>query len=117
MLQRIYGTAFFTQAELDQYLNLSKRPASVTIAAWEKSSTSSCSTRSRRGRPFWTERGTIIFNVLNATMRTLQVADYREIKTPLIYNRQLWEISGHWGSTERTCSSFSTTKAVSTSSG
>ena len=30
-------------------------------------------------------------------MREIQRDDYREIKTPLLYNRKLWELSGHWG--------------------
>jgi threonyl-tRNA synthetase len=49
------------------------------------------------GAAFWTERGTTLFNILNAYMREIQRDDYREIKTPLIYNRKLWELSGHWG--------------------
>ena len=49
------------------------------------------------GATFWTERGTTVYNILNAYMREIQLEDYREIKTPLLYNRKLWELSGHWG--------------------
>jgi threonyl-tRNA synthetase len=46
---------------------------------------------------FWTERGTILFNALNDFIRERQRDDFHEIKTPLLYNKALWEISGHWG--------------------
>lgn len=49
------------------------------------------------GAAFWSERGTTVYNVLNAYLREIQLEDYREIKTPLMYNRKLWELSGHWG--------------------
>jgi threonyl-tRNA synthetase len=49
------------------------------------------------GAPFWTEKGTAIYNGLNAYMRELQAEGYKEIRTPLMYNKALWEISGHWG--------------------
>ena len=46
---------------------------------------------------FWTERGTVLFNALNDFIRERQRDDFHEIKTPLLYNKALWEISGHWG--------------------
>ena len=50
------------------------------------------------GAAFWTERGTTLYNELNDYMRELQQRDgYQEIKTPLLYNKRLWELSGHWG--------------------
>ena len=50
------------------------------------------------GAAYWTERGTALYNVLAAWMRKLIKAHgYVEIKTPLLYNKGLWEISGHWG--------------------
>jgi threonyl-tRNA synthetase len=49
------------------------------------------------GAVFWTERGTIIYNALNDFIRERQRADFHEIKTPLLYNKALWETSGHWG--------------------
>ncbi len=75
----------------------SRRRGSATTASWARSSTSSCSIRSRRAPSFWTERGTTIYNVLNDYLRELQRDGYQEIKTPLLYNKGLWEISGHWG--------------------
>ena len=49
------------------------------------------------GAVFWTERGTVLFNALNDFIRERQRDDFNEIKTPLLYNKALWEISGHWG--------------------
>ncbi len=49
------------------------------------------------GAVFWTERGTAIYNALNDYIRERQRDDFLEIKTPLLYNKALWEISGHWG--------------------
>jgi threonyl-tRNA synthetase len=49
------------------------------------------------GAVFWTERGTAIYNALNDYIRERQRDDFHEIKTPLLYNKGLWEISGHWG--------------------
>jgi threonyl-tRNA synthetase len=49
------------------------------------------------GAPFWTEKGTIVFNELTEFVRSRQRDHFQEIKTPLLYNKGLWEISGHWG--------------------
>jgi len=49
------------------------------------------------GAVIWTEKGTTIYNLLNAFMRELQREGYQEIRTPLLYNKLLWERSGHWG--------------------
>jgi threonyl-tRNA synthetase len=49
------------------------------------------------GAVFWTERGTIIYNTLLDFIRERQSGDFKEVMTPLLYNKALWEISGHWG--------------------
>ena len=49
------------------------------------------------GAVFWTERGTMLYNALKDFIRERQRDDFHEIKTPLLYNKALWEISGHWG--------------------
>ena len=49
------------------------------------------------GAVFWTERGTAMINELNDFLRELQRDGYQELRTPLLYNKALWEISGHWG--------------------
>ena len=49
------------------------------------------------GNTFWTERGTTLYNLLVDYVRERQQRDFAEIKTPLLYNKALWEQSGHWG--------------------
>src|SRR3982750_3484902 len=49
------------------------------------------------GAAFWTPRGTILYNTLVDFVRERQKADFQEVKTPLLYNKALWEQSGHWG--------------------
>jgi threonyl-tRNA synthetase len=97
MLQRIYGTAFFSQAELDAHLQLLEEARRRDHRKLGRELDLFMFHPWAPGAAFWTERGTILFNVLNETMRELQRQDYREIKTPLLYNKQLWELSGHWG--------------------
>ncbi len=97
MLQRIYGTAFFTQAELDEHLRLLEEARKRDHRRLGKELDLFMIHPFAPGATFWTERGTTIYNVLNAYLREIQLADYREIKTPLLYNKKLWELSGHWG--------------------
>jgi threonyl-tRNA synthetase len=97
MLQRIYGTAFFKKEDLETHLHrleearkrdhrkVGKELDLFMIHPWAP------------GAAFWTERGTIIYNTINEYMRDLQRDGYREIRTPLLFNRRLWELSGHWG--------------------
>jgi threonyl-tRNA synthetase len=97
MLQRIYGTAFFTQAELDEHLRLLEEARKRDHRKLGRELDLFMIHPFAPGATFWTERGTTIYNVLNAYLREIQLDDYREIKTPLLYNRKLWELSGHWG--------------------
>jgi len=97
MLQRIYGTAFFTQAELDEHLRLLEEARKRDHRKLGRELDLFMVHPFAPGATFWTERGTTVYNVLNAYMREIQLVDYREIKTPLMYNRKLWELSGHWG--------------------
>lgn len=97
MLQRIYGTAWFKKDELDAYLHrieeAKKRDHRVLGKALDLFMMHPWSP----GAVFWTERGTILFNELNAFIRERQQKDFQEIRTPLLYNKALWEQSGHWG--------------------
>ncbi len=97
MLQRIYGTAFFTQAELDEHLRLLEEARKRDHRKLGRELDLFMFHPFAPGAAFWTERGTTVYNVLNAYLRQIQIDDYREIKTPLMYNRKLWELSGHWG--------------------
>ena len=96
-LQRIYGTAFFRKDELEQYLyrieeakKRDHRKLGRELDLFQFHSVSP-------GAAFWTPRGTTLYNTLVDFVRARQRDDFQEIKTPLIYNKALWERSGHWG--------------------
>ncbi len=97
MLQRIYGTAWFKKDELDAYLFRIEEAKRRDHRLLGKQLDLFMFHQFSPGAVFWTERGTTIINELNGFLRDLQRSDYKEIKTPLLYNKGLWEISGHWG--------------------
>jgi threonyl-tRNA synthetase len=96
-MQRIYGTAFFKDDDLKQHLHqveeakkrdhrkLGRELGLFTFHPWAP------------GAAFWLGKGTTLYNLLANYMReVLFPAGYVEVKTPLIYNKALWERSGHW---------------------
>jgi threonyl-tRNA synthetase len=96
-LQRIYGTAWWKQEDLDAYLfrieeakRRDHRKLGRELDLFFMSPVSP-------GATFWTERGTFLYNTLVDFIRERQQGQFQEIKTPLIYNKALWEQSGHWG--------------------
>ena len=97
MLQRIYGTAWFKKEDLDAYLHrieeAKRRDHRVVGKALDLFMMHPYS----QGAVFWTERGTIIYNELLDFVRERQREHFLEVKTPLLYNKGLWETSGHWG--------------------
>ncbi len=97
MLQRIYATAFFKKDELDTHLHQIEEAKKRDHRVLGKSLDLFFFHPVSPGAAFWTERGTSLVNDLQAYMRELQREDYQEIRTPLLYNKALWETSGHWG--------------------
>jgi threonyl-tRNA synthetase len=97
MLQRIYGTAWFKKEDQDAYLHQLEEARKRDHRKLGKELDLFMFHPFAPGAVFWTERGTTIVNVLNDYLRELQRDEYREIKTPLLFNKGLWEISGHWG--------------------
>jgi len=96
-MQRVYGTAFFSEADLKAHLQrleeakkrdhrrLGRELGLFTFHPWAP------------GAAFWLAKGTIVYNLLADYMRqVLFPAGYVELKTPLVYNKALWETSGHW---------------------
>ncbi|MGH9256212.1 MAG: threonine--tRNA ligase [Vicinamibacterales bacterium] len=96
-MQRIYGTAFFSEKELQAYLQrleearkrdhrkIGREQKLFMFHPWAP------------GQAFWLEKGTIIYNVLADYMRSVLVpAGYVEVKAPIVFNKALWETSGHW---------------------
>ena len=97
MLQRIYGTAFFRKEELDAHLARIEEAKKRDHRVLGKQLDLFMMHPFAPGAVFWTERGTVLFNAITDFIRERQRDDFHEIKTPLMYNKGLWEISGHWG--------------------
>ncbi len=96
-MQRVYGTAFLSDKELKAYLTqieeakkrdhrkLGRELGLFTFHPWAP------------GAAFWQDKGTTLYNTLADYMRGVLLPNgYVEVKTPLIYNKALWETSGHW---------------------
>jgi threonyl-tRNA synthetase len=96
-LTRIYGTAFYTQADLDAHLERLEqarardhRKLGVQLDLFHLEEISP-------GSPFWHPKGMVIWNELEDMRRREDARrGYVEVQTPLIYDKVLWERSGHW---------------------
>jgi threonyl-tRNA synthetase len=97
MLQRIYGTAWFKKEDLDAYLHRLEEARKRDHRKVGRELDLFMFHPSAPGAVFWTERGTTIYNLLVDFVRERQVRAFKEIKTPLMFNKILWELSGHWG--------------------
>jgi threonyl-tRNA synthetase len=97
MLQRIYGTAFFKKDDLDAHLTRLEEAKKRDHRVLARQLDLSIMHPSSPGSVFWTERGTILFNALVDFIRERQRDAFHEVKTPLLYNKSLGEVSGHWG--------------------
>ena len=97
MLQRIYGTAWFKKEDLDGYLHRLEEARKRDHRRVGRELDLFMFHHWAPGAVFWTARGTAMINELNAYLRELQRDGYHEVKTPLMYNKGLWELSGHWG--------------------
>ena len=97
MLQRIYGTAWFRERDLKAHLNRLEEAKRRDHRVLGKRLDLFEFHPSAPGAAFWTPRGTVLYNALLKFERELQERDFLEVKTPLMYNKSLWETSGHWG--------------------
>jgi threonyl-tRNA synthetase len=98
MLQRIYGTAWFSDQELKQYLERIEEAKRRDHRRLGRELDLFHFHPTAPGSAFWTDRGTRIFHELGEWMRaTLAHHGYQQVKTPLMFNKALWETSGHWG--------------------
>ena len=97
MLQRIYGTSFPTQEELDAYLTKMEEAKKRDHRKIGKEMDLFMFSDAGPGFPFFLPRGMVLRNELEKYWKEEHVKhDYVEIKTPLILNEQLWRTSGHW---------------------
>src|SRR5262245_56432199 len=96
-MQRVYGTAFFSESDLKAHLQrieeakkrdhrrIGRDLALFWFHPWAP------------GEPFWLPKGTTLVNLLANYMREILFpAGYVEVRAPLVFNKALWEKSGHW---------------------
>ena len=96
-LTRIYGTAFYSQKELDEYLERLEQARARDHRRLGQQLDLFHFDEHSPGSPFWHPKGMAIFNALEDLRRTENARrGYSEVKTPLIYDRALWVTSGHW---------------------
>jgi threonyl-tRNA synthetase len=96
-LTRIYGTAFYSQDDLEDYLERLElarqrdhRRLGTELDLFHLSDVSP-------GSPFWHPKGMVVWNVLEDLRRRENLKrGYVEVKTPVIFDKTLWETSGHW---------------------
>lgn len=97
-LQRIYGTAWRNRKELEDYLHRLEEAKKRDHRRLGKELDLFLFHPFAPGAAFWTGKGTTLYRLLGDAMRKLVLGNgYQEIKTPLLFNKGLWEISGHWG--------------------
>src|SRR5262245_27009926 len=97
MLQRIYGTAWLTQEELDQYLWRLEEAKKRDHRKLGRELDLFVFHDVAPGAPFWLPNGMVIFRQLEAFWREVHDANgYLETSTPILVNKKLWEQSGHW---------------------
>lgn len=97
MLTRIYGTAFFTKKELDDYLLMlqeaekrdhKKIGPQLDLFIFHETSP---------GMPYWLPKGLILYNqLMNFSKRIHNDFGYFEVATPILNKKDLYETSGHW---------------------
>ena len=96
-MQRIYGTAFFSDKELKAHLSQIEEAKTRDHRKVGKDLHLFMFHPWAPGAAFWLEKGTRLYHTLAEYMReVLYPAGYVEVKTPLIFNKALWETSGHW---------------------
>ncbi|HET9037917.1 MAG TPA: threonine--tRNA ligase [Myxococcaceae bacterium] len=97
-LQRIYGTAFFDKKDLDAWLKQQEEAKKRDHRKLGRELDLFEFFPEAPGSAFWSPKGTVLYQVLSDRIRRwTRENGYQEIKTPLLYNKALWEKSGHWG--------------------
>lgn len=96
-LQRIYGTAWATQEELDAYLKQLEEAEARDHRRLGKQLELFHFQEEAQGQAFWHPQGWTLYTVLRSYMaRRQREYGYAEIKTPQMMDRKFWEASGHW---------------------
>ena len=97
MLQRIYGTAFFSKDDLEEHLENIEQAKERDHRKIGKELDLFSFHEEAPGLPFWHPNGMVVYNEIIDFWREIHASrGYSEIQTPSILNEQLWHLSGHW---------------------
>ena len=97
MLQRIYGTAWATKEQLDNYLHMLEEAERRDHRKIGKELGLFHLQEEAQGMVFWHPKGYNIYRTIEAYIRRkLEKHHYAEVKTPMVLDKKLWEASGHW---------------------
>jgi threonyl-tRNA synthetase len=96
-LTRVYGTAFYDAKDLEEYLHRLEEAKRRDHRRLAKDLALVDFSELAPGMPFWHPRGMVIWNVLEDLRRRENAKrGYHEIRTPQLYDSDLWRTSGHW---------------------
>ncbi len=96
-LTRVYGTAFYDPKDLEEYLHRLEEARRRDHRRLGKELDLFHFSELAPGMPFWHPRGMVVWNGLEDLRRRENARrGYAEIKTPLLYDNELWRTSGHW---------------------
>ncbi|RYE05685.1 MAG: threonine--tRNA ligase [Rickettsiaceae bacterium] len=97
MLQRIYGTAWATKDQLQQYLNMLEEAEKRDHRKLGRELELFHFQEEAQGMVFWHDKGYTIYRIIESYIRNkLEQSDYSEVKTPILFDKSLWQDSGHW---------------------
>jgi threonyl-tRNA synthetase len=96
-MQRVYGTAFLSEKELKEHLTRIEEAKKRDHRKLGRDLKLFMFHQWAPGATFWLPNGTVLYNTLANYMRDVLIpAGYTEVKAPIVFNKALWEQSGHW---------------------
>jgi threonyl-tRNA synthetase len=97
MLTRIYGTAFHSKKDLEEHLHRLEQARARDHRKLGRELNLFMFSELSPGMPFWQPDGMVVLNALTDLWRRENAArGYREVKTPILYDAELFRMSGHW---------------------
>jgi threonyl-tRNA synthetase len=96
-MQRVYGTAFLSEKELKEHLTRIEEAKKRDHRKLGRDQKLFMFHQWAPGATFWLPKGTVLYNTLADYMRGILIPNgYTEVKAPIVFNKALWETSGHW---------------------
>jgi threonyl-tRNA synthetase len=96
-MQRVYGTAFLSEKELQDHLRRLEEAKKRDHRKIGRDQRLFMFHHWAPGATFWLPKGTVLYNLLGNYMRGLLIPNgYTEVKAPIVFNKDLWVMSGHW---------------------